>query len=442
MHIKHVCLAVILLSPLVSYTQKIGGKISYHDTIRSVLYLWDTYALEHRVVDSAEVQSDGSFLFNSIQREEGFYLLGIDKDRRVEIILNPTEKMVWVNFSDSNLPNGLEIITSEENKRLWEYKRTSRDLNLEMTKLKQAVLDEQKNPGPKLDSLIAYGNQLQKLKRFQQDQLIMNYPVSFFGRLLASNRPGNNNVGFWANFDFSDPSLLHSSLLPRKITEFLQYHTEYNEDGFLTAVDLVLEKSTANREVYEYSLQFLLHFFEEVGPEVVIEHLIENHFLSDGACFESENLQKHLRTATDIVKIRQGHTIPEVHLNDQKGQLVSLQDAINRSPYSILLFWTSECPHCKEALDFLEQLTLLQRNNSIQLLTIAIESYEGLWMDVVNERKFNVSLHLVELEGWHSDTVKKFNIYRTPTFVIVDKHGKVLAKPIGQEDLISVLEQL
>ena len=92
------------------------------------------------------------------------------------------------------------------------------------------------------------------------------------------------------------------------------------------------------------------------------------------------------------------------------------------------------------------QLVMASKSGRVRIavfmiITVAIETEKEAWLTALKKEDPPGDLHLAELNGWTSSTAENFNIWRTPTFFVVDRNGIILAKPEGPEELIKSIHQ-
>ncbi len=117
-----------------------------------------------------------------------------------------------------------------------------------------------------------------------------------------------------------------------------------------------------------------------------------------------------------------GKKAPDFVLTSLKGDLVDLEK-IRKGKNVILFFWTTWCPHCREAIGEVKARKKEFEHNGVYMILIdggesmrAVKAYaerRGLDFDI-----------LLDHNNFVSD---KYNILGIPTFVFIDKEGIVKA---------------
>ena len=121
----------------------------------------------------------------------------------------------------------------------------------------------------------------------------------------------------------------------------------------------------------------------------------------------------------------------------------------NNAEYTILWFWTPECSHCKKATPIFHDAYVEKglKEKNIEVISIFLNEpiedwakflkYQKRWMEFIKKH---------ELSGWTNawnpfDPFRtNFNIQSSPVLYVLDKDKKILAKRIGFEQALEVIE--
>ncbi|MDD5109144.1 MAG: TlpA disulfide reductase family protein [Candidatus Omnitrophica bacterium] len=111
----------------------------------------------------------------------------------------------------------------------------------------------------------------------------------------------------------------------------------------------------------------------------------------------------------------------DIILNDLNGKAVNLSSYKGRP--TILFFWTTWCPYCREELKTLNQLYPQMKKEGITVFAVNVgePSYAV--------RKFFVS-HIISfglLLDTDEEAANKYNVIGVPTYVFMTKSGQVIS---------------
>jgi thiol-disulfide isomerase/thioredoxin len=232
-------------------------------------------------------------------------------------------------------------------------------------------------------------------------------------------------------------------------------------DSIEKEVDMLLEKVRNNEEVFRYLLVTLFNQYASsqiMGMDAVFIHIAEKWYLPLATWSDKEFKDKLVKEiskkkpnllgnkAPDLKLIE----IPEEHFrvaktdtalksNPYVGTPLSIYDI--KAKYLIVIFWEADCGHCKKTVPQLyDTIYPAIKNNDVKILAIhMIASVEGKrkWIDFVNEH---------HLYGWinawspYSYEYKDlYDVYTTPVIYVLDENKKILAKRIGPEQIVDII---
>lgn len=431
-----ITLSFFLLS-LLSFSQvKIHG--NNKSLPLSTIYLTENIGGHHTIIDSCKITKEGNYSFIK-ELKTGYYSLKVSDTNFAQIIVPNKSEEILINFISRDLKSGIQIKKSKENKLLWQFMRDRKALKSHMAQVYATKTHFNKNT-------IEYA-------AFQtiEDSLIHEYniyllntynkhPNTFFAKTIISEFKVNNKNDYFKYTFFEDANLIRSGIFPRKITEYLQFKTDFTEDGFISSIDFILMEASANSEVYDFVLNSLLELFNDVGPDVILDYLVEEYVSTDG-CSDldvSTVLEKKL-AAYKLLAI--GNSAPNVSIFDSKGTLHSLYDLFSYSELTILFFGSSHCQFCKDAHNDLNIITANTAKEKLQLIYISLDTDVDSWKEEVKGSPRNW-IYLSELKGWDSKSTEIFQIHKTPSFYIIDRNAMIISRPRDTEILLDELRLL
>lgn len=231
------------------------------------------YGDETYVVDSAKVDSLTGFMrFTRYNRlTEGMYFIANTEGVVFDFIVNG-----WKDFSIKTDMNALidsaEIIRSEENKHYFDYLKSIRKIEKQLSELHKigsTISDE--------DVKIYFRKQqsLENLNSFY----IKKYPDLFFVKTLASLQ--SNKAHYWDNFDFRDTRLLRSKVYVLKLNQYVMEIMPKDSDSIRHYCDILLANTKINIAYYQFTLKWLTKHFESKMPsqktDLAFVHLVDNY---------------------------------------------------------------------------------------------------------------------------------------------------------------------
>lgn len=413
---------------------QLTGNLS--NSIDKIVYLKSFYGIKTTLIDSAALDKKGNFSFCPRQPyPTGFYRLQFNDTNYFDLILTPAEK-VKLKFPSTKF-NDVDILSSLENKLLFEVIGRRKQLNIEINKIiiEASYLDKNDSY---YTSLIQKKDSINEVFYKLLNDKISSNPNTFFSKTSVALLPFDKSLSkdlVFNSIDFSNPDLIRTTLLPNQYMKYLENYVQYDEDGFKKAIDLILSKANANEEVYNLSLEFLLELFNKVGPEVIEEYIIENYYLKNScSILQNNDLQKK---AEQYKAISLGSKVPELLLPDTTGKIKPLSESIFKNRLTIIYFWSSHCDFCEEALPDIKRIYEEYKNKGLEIYGISLDTdpFELKKHLQNNNIKW---ITVSDLKGWDSEAVKQLLVNRTPYFYLVDREGKIISK--GKKE--TVLEKI
>jgi len=441
---------LLLLACMVDAQNTIDGTILRYGG--KTVYLMTIYGEKASVIDSTKTDTAGHFRFTLNTRLPGTYRVQWTKDGSVDLIWN-REDVKFIT-TVKNPEDSLQIVASVENRINLAYLKLDR-INQSKLQLLMPIVDYY----PAKDSFyMTATREFEHVQRAQQqylDSLVKLYPEAFAIRVakvyqnpfIPASLGKEDRVNFlkqhyFDKVDFSDTSLLRSTVFANKAVSYLAMYSNNRlaqkqlEAEFIKAVTIMLGAASVNPEIYKFWLDYLVGGFDKYHFDEVITYIADN-FQDPFSCEDQQRktaLQKKLET---FKKIAIGKIAPEISAPDTKGKIVSLSGI--RSEYTLVIFWSSECPHCGAMMPRLKELYDRQKPKRFEVLSVSIDTSRTAWTGFLKEQKLSW-INVTDLKGFNGKPADDFNIYATPTMFLLDREKKILSKPISLRELEQTLK--
>lgn len=296
---------------------------------------------------------------------------------------------------------------------------------------------------PSLNLKNEYKEALKKVNNIQKGYLEASngmYVQPFIKASLRNNLPeiietpekymSNIIDSFFNNIDFNNKTLLNSSFITDKITDYI-FYINYSPDPetqkqlYKQSVDTVLsiiENTTYKKEIIE----FLINQFETSMDLELIDYLFENHYNKLPIYLQDKEFKegKEALFAAEVGRIAPDFSWKE---NGKQLTLSELNDAENY----LLIFWSTTCSHCLTEIPQVH--TFLAENKQVKVVAYSLESDRYGW------NSFKKTLpnwhHVLGLNKWENKTARTYNIVSTPSYFILDANKKIIAKPEHFKDV-------
>ncbi|TMM29871.1 redoxin domain-containing protein [Polaribacter aestuariivivens] len=298
---------------------------------------------------------------------------------------------------------------------------------------------------PNLDLKSAYKKAFNKVNSIQKQYLTNAnemYVKPFIKATLRVNPPEikttakeymtNMTSTFFDNMDFNDETLINSSFLVDRIADYVFYinysdNKETQQKLYKNAINTVFDK-ISNATFKKDVIEFLIAQFENSKNLELIDFLFENHYEKLSENLQNKDFLKEKKAlfATEIGRIAPDFSWKE---NGKNLALSTLNEAENY----VLIFWSTDCSHCLKEIPQLHKF--LQDKNDVKVVAFSLERNDFGWKNM--KATLPNWHHVLGLNKWENKIARTYNINATPTYFVLDKNKKIIAKP---EEFIDVKE--
>ena len=443
---------IILMLPylMVAQNYKIEGTITGSPN-RPVFLIDYNNGYQH-VIDTTQTDESGYFTFTLPDTlKPGMLNIFSPPDLMYELVFN-NENIGFIS-TGSTKDDKITFTQSEENKIYYDYIYTKVN-NLYKINLLRPLLHQYPFDDPFYYELFKQYNKL----KAQIDSVVNAneklHPGFLAVKFMHSDLPAIPPAGlsengetqwmqqhFLDNVDFSDSTLINSSILSSKSIEYLQYFQipgktrKETINSMKPALDSLLEKATLNGKVYGWLMEYLVNGFEQAGYDDLLIYLADKN-AAENIC--EDKTRKNVANKLELAKkLAVGATAPRFTAKDINGNTVDLHK-INADKI-ILVFWASWCPHCiNEALPKLKKF-YDENNGKFEVVAVSVDENIKNVKNAVESNGFNW-ITIAEGKGWDGDIPLEYGIISTPTFFVLDKDKKIIAKPKNMKSLENVLQ--
>ena len=353
----------------------------------------------------------------------------------VSFIFNPEYPQQSIAFSSSS-----------ENKLYSNYITAISTVQQKLDSIQVEVLKD-----PTLDVKEAYINILKKV-----DSVQATYEAAAKGKYIypfveASARTNpkeiftsinayidNIKITYFDGLDFANEVLVNSSFLTSRILDYV-FYINFSEDEkeqqnlYKLSIETILakiESVTYKRDI----IQFLIEQFEESKNLDIIDYLFEKQYNKLPIAIQDTKFkeEKLALFATAIGRIAPDFSWQE---NGKNLKLSTLNDA---ETY-VLVFWSTGCSHCLREIP--ELYTYMKTKPNAKVIAFALENDAFVW-ETYKKNNLNGWHNVLGLNKWENKTARTYQVYATPTYIILDKNKKIIAKPNEMKDVNEFFDKL
>ncbi len=396
-------------------------------------------------INNKQPDSTGVFIYTMKGKEPGEYVMLYDmnKQRKVFFIYNKNDIELDLYPEEHHK---ILIKKSKENKIYLPF-AGKRDYLVSLLDDYEQDLEDHKLPYP---DRVLFKDFKKKLTNLQKEYLkksqglmvndLIKNSGEYYGDIsLDADSYFNDKLAhYFDHFEINDSLISHSHLLRDKVFKYIfKVHPPVDpkeaKEEYLSRVRKVWHM-IKNEKVKQDMILSLISAFVNVNGQVS-KTLIENYYKNFPQEVQS---QTNIETILKDIGLLEGETAPDFSISDSKEtrKLSSI-----KSDNILLIFWSATCPHCLKAMPQIQKLMKDKKNWKV--VAIGLEGDKTEW-----EREhyfYPEFIHGVFANPgnkWDQEIIKKYYISATPTFFILDKNKKILAKPYEVEDVKKVVESL
>ena len=241
---------------------------------------------------------------------------------------------------------------------------------------------------------------------------------------------------YFDGIDFSDPLLIRTSFINKWMDNYVNLYGQMattavlRDSLFPLAGKRAIEKSkNGNPLVYGWMVDYFYRGYESNGITAGIAIL--QPYLDDPNCLTSKK-QEIERRLKGIETLVPGSLAPPIVMHDSNDEPFDLYKTKSVARFTLLIFWSGDCSHCKELTD---QLYSWQQQAEVvkDVMVVAI-SLDELDTEIAAWQKKKADYkqwkHLRAPDGVRSKVADDYYVLATPVMILIDQPTmKIVALP-------------
>ena len=257
---------------------------------------------------------------------------------------------------------------------------------------------------------------------------------------IAQHRPEEipKTIQFFRNMDYTDQKLYKSGILKDLIEghfwllENSGQSTESIAKEMKLSIDALFVKLVTNEKILNEVTDYLFELLEKHSLFEAAEYLaFKVH--TEVSCKIDDDLARQLETYRAM---KVGNTAPDIVFDSlylKEGFKSSSSLSKINSTYKVVVFGASWCPNCQSDYPALtEKYTVLQNEFDLELIYISIDADRNQFKEYYKASPF---IMYCDGKGWDTQSAKDYFVFGTPTYLLLDRNLKILAKLTSPEHL-------
>jgi thiol-disulfide isomerase/thioredoxin len=427
------------------------------------IYIGTNYGNSRVLADSAILNDKSEGVFESSKKlTPGIYFVVSPKYAILfDFLVDENQKFKII--ADTTNLTAVTIIGSKENDIFKNYSKSMNDIGVQLGEIEKAF----KSAINANDSTTLVNKYNDKKKELNDNrQAIMkgqpNTMTAYF--LNVMQRPDvpaipivNGKADstypfyyvknhFWDNVVFNDNRLVRTPFFEAKLDEYFKNYVSREPDSIIEEVQYMLTVAKTGNEIYPFLLfKFTNKYItpEFMGQDKVFLHIYQNFFAKGDTTLLNEASKKSItERAYSMMANQLGLAAPPLVINDINDKKISLYDMT--SPYTFVAFWDPTCSHCKEEIPRVDSFyKAIWSKLNVKILSVNINFKElASWKTFIKENKLAGWIHAYQTEADLNKEIQQgkpttirqlYDVFKTPTFYLLDANKKIIAKNLSIE---------
>ena len=366
-----------------------------------------------------------SFDFGELELGRGFFKISYNGETNAtDIIINPDEPELYIEFKSSRLSATKSAVASVENTAWFAYQTKQTQHDQAIRKLRQGIKD-----AGAFRSRIE-GQIKAKEDEFSDEQHAMMdaNPGTYFAKWLGWKNPKYPSLQgrFFEDIDPLDNSAVRSMALSDRIQKMMRAFSGGTDSGFLACIDLVKAHFEPNPVALESVLYSMLDGFYNTGKETICQYILDN-YIFDEDCGADLSDAIRLR-AQGIINLQVGKTPPNFQIDKWDGGTLDLYATAKQNEYTLIMFWASWCHKCEQEMPNIGPMYAKHGYKGFEVIGVSLDQVRATWEKAISDNGMtwpNVS----QLQAWNSPVVGDYKVTATPSYFLLDKDSKIVLKP-------------
>ena len=250
-----------------------------------------------------------------------------------------------------------------------------------------------------------------------------------------------NKAHYWDYTNFKDSTLVRTPNFKNKLDDYFNNMILMHPDTVFKESVAIIEKSRNCNAMFRYLVSYCFNFTLEskiMGMDAAFVYLAKKYYLTGEANWINKETREKIEREVILTQYNLiGMKAQELKLPTLDGEWVSLYET--EAPFTLLLFWESDCGHCKKQVPQVKtQLLDKFKPYGFKVFAVHTQNEKDKW------EKFITEYDLFDfINCWDPHNQTNFKIYyhieSTPMFYLLDKNKKIIAKKLDIEQMADML---
>jgi peroxiredoxin len=378
-----ILLGTAILAACKNKTTEISG-ILENPVPKEYIFLQELKSNELLTVDSVIISEDGSFDFKRVVKTPSFFLLKINQNNFLTMLVEPGEKIKMTSHNDSlNYP--IAVLGSRGTKLMADYNK-----NLRKTIVKLSSLSDIYNRNTQRSDLNVLIDSLDQLAHGYLNELNL-YTRQYIDKNISS--------------------LVCLVALYQQVSPGVYVLNPANDISYYQKVD-----------------SSLFSKYPEYDPVILLHQQVQQ-LLAD--------VEKNKPGPADLTDRTEA---PEIALPTPEGDTIRLSST--RGSIVLLDFWASWCSPCRTENPNLVSAYSRYHSRGFQIYQVSLDKTRDAWVKGIQDDRLDKWIHVSDIQYWSSSVVPLYKLETIPCNYLLDRDGKIIASNLRGDALQRKLAEL
>jgi thiol-disulfide isomerase/thioredoxin len=248
---------------------------------------------------------------------------------------------------------------------------------------------------------------------------------------------------YFDNMPLDDERLLRTPFFAKKVEQYFSSVIPQVPDTLLNESIKVIEQARPAPKMFNFLVSYLFNYANEseyMGMDKMMVGLAEKYYLSGEATWADEEFLSKLETRVKELKPTLiGNLSHDLKMQAYTGEYHRLHEIV--APATILVFWETDCGHCKKAIPQLHDLYQDQlRDLGVKVFAVYTQGDQPEWTEFIEEHELYDFINVWDPYR-QSGFRENYDIRSTPTVFVLGEDKKIIGKRISIEDLPGFIER-
>ena len=250
-----------------------------------------------------------------------------------------------------------------------------------------------------------------------------------------------NKAHYWDYTNFKDSTLIRTPIFKNKLDDYFNNMILMHPDTVYKESVNLIEKSRHCKAMFRYLVSYCFNFAVEskiMGMDAAFVYIAKKYYLSGQADWVDKATREKIEREVILTQYNLiGMKAQELKLPTMDGDWVSLYET--EAPFTLLLFWESDCGHCKKQVPQIKtQLLDKFQPYGFKVFAVHTQNEKEKWIKFVTDHELFDFINC-----WDPNNQTNFRVFyhieSTPMLYLLDKNKKIIAKKLDIEQLADML---